>query len=79
MISLFIKFNHEASEIETFLKNIPFNYQIIDKGRWLASNYSINSYPTNVVIDKEGIVKFHSTGYSLQLPYWIEKTIEEIK
>ncbi len=69
----------EASEIETFLKNIPFNYQIIDKGRWLASNYSITSYPTNVVIDKEGIVRFHSTGYSLQLPFWIEKTIEEIK
>lgn len=69
----------EASEIETFLKSIPFNYQIIDKGRWLAANYSINSFPTNVVIDKGGIIRFHSTGYSTQLPYWIEKTIEEIK
>lgn len=69
----------DASEIETFLKSIPFSYQIIDKGRWIATNFSINSYPTNVVIDKEGIVRFHSTGYSLQLPYWIEKTIEEIK
>ena len=69
----------DASEIKIFLKSIPFNYQIIDQGRWLASNYSINSYPTNVVIDKEGIVRFHSSGYGIQLPYWIEKTIEEIK
>ncbi|MEN9598948.1 MAG: hypothetical protein RL596_1259 [Bacteroidota bacterium] len=69
----------EKSEIESFLKQIPFTYTIVDNGRWLAQNYGITSFPTNVVVDKEGIVRFHATGYSTSLPYWIEKTIEEIK
>ncbi|TAH10623.1 MAG: TlpA family protein disulfide reductase [Sphingobacteriia bacterium] len=69
----------DASDIETFIKTYPYKYQIIDKGRWIASKYGINSYPTNVVVDKAGLVQFHSNGYSIQLPYWIEKTIESIK
>lgn len=69
----------EKSEIENFLKQIPFQYNIVDNGRWLAQNYGINSFPTNVIVDREGVVRFHASGYSTTLPYWIEKTIEEIK
>lgn len=69
----------EKSEIETFLKQLPFHYTIVDNGRWLAANYGINTFPTNVVVDREGVVRFHATGYATALPYWIEKTIEEIK
>jgi thiol-disulfide isomerase/thioredoxin len=69
----------DKSEIESFLKQIPFQYTIIDRGGWLAQGYGIKSFPTNVVLDREGIVRFHATGYSTTLPYWIEKSIEEIK
>ncbi len=69
----------DAASIETFLKTSPYKYQIIDKGQWLASKYGVNSFPTNVVVDKAGLVQFHSSGYGIQLPFWIEKTIESIK
>lgn len=63
-------------DIEEFLKTNPFTYHIIDGGRYLASRYGINTYPTNVVLDKEGKVIFHSSGYGMGTAPWIKKSIE---
>ena len=49
-------------EIEQFLKGSHFGYTIIDNGRFITDQYSINSYPTNVVVDQNGKVYFHSSG-----------------
>lgn len=65
----------EKSDLKDFLKTTPFNYTIVDAGRWIASEIGINTFPTNVVVDQNGIVQFHATGYSLSLPSWIDKTI----
>jgi thiol-disulfide isomerase/thioredoxin len=65
--------------IEEFVESIPFDYTIVDSGRSLASDYRITAYPTNVVIDKQGNVAFHTSGYGMATAYWIRKTIEGLK
>lgn len=65
--------------LQQFLKRARFLYTVIDNGRFISEQYRINGYPTNVVIDQEGKVYFHSTGYAMNTGYWIKKSIEEIK
>lgn len=66
-------------DIKQFIKDNPFAYHIIDDGRMYANLYKINLYPTNVILDREGKVRFHASGYGPNTPYWITKTIEELK
>lgn len=67
----------EEYDIEQFLKKSPFLYNIIDRGRFLSDQYRVKLYPTHVVLDQEGIVKFHSDGLASNTVYWIRKTIKE--
>jgi thiol-disulfide isomerase/thioredoxin len=69
----------ERYEIKNYLKINPLAYHIIDNAMMYANLYHVNLYPTNLVLDKEGKVRFHSSGYSPNLPYWLKKTIEECK
>lgn len=68
----------DAESLEKFLKMMPFNYQVVDDGRYLAQQHSVQSYPTHVIIDQEGKVYFHTTGLSTNTVYWIEKSIREL-
>lgn len=63
-------------DISEFIKKSPFNYRLVDDGRYYADIFKINLYPTNVVIDREGKVRFHSSGYAFNTPSWIDKTIQ---
>ena len=65
------------NRIEDFLKTVPFNYKIVDGGKSLADRYGIRTYPTHVIIDGEGMVKFHTSGLALNTIYWLKKTIDE--
>ena len=62
-------------DLEKFLKNQPFKYNIIPDGEYLSRKYLVPDYPTHVIIDKTGRVKFHTTGLSFGAVYWIKKTI----
>ena len=64
-------------ELKKFLAENPYNYQIVDDGRYYADGYGVNLYPTNVVVDKTGTIKFNSSGFGATTPYWIKKTITE--
>ncbi|AYL99250.1 peroxiredoxin family protein [Mucilaginibacter celer] len=64
-------------DLRKFLKTTAFNYDIIDNGRYIADGYKIGLYPTNVILDKEGKVAFHSVGFAPNSPYWMRKTIDE--
>lgn len=67
------------SDIKKYIKDNPFLYQIVDDGRMYADLYKIRSYPTNVILDKEGKVRFHTFGYGPYTAFWIKKAIEEVK
>jgi len=65
--------------IKNFLATNPFKYHIIENGRYIAQGkYGINVYPTNVVVDKQGIVRFHSSGVGFTTIRGIKKTIEDL-
>jgi len=68
----------DRSRLKDFLKTMPFHYNIIDDGKFIASKYSIKSYPTHVIIDKEGKVYFHTVGLAVNTVHWLKKSIEEI-
>lgn len=65
-------------DLENFIRTMPFKYQIVDEGRYLAQNYNIQSYPTHVVVDKEGKVYFHTSGLFTNTVYYLEKCIKEL-
>jgi thiol-disulfide isomerase/thioredoxin len=67
----------DADAIGIFTKIIPFNYHIIDGGRYIAQNYGVHLYPTNVVVNRDGKVAFSSVSNQSSNPYWISKTIDE--
>jgi thiol-disulfide isomerase/thioredoxin len=66
----------EKFALEGFLKSVPFDYKIIDNGRYLAQKYGVQSYPTHVVVNQEGKVHFHTTGLSANTVYWLDKSIK---
>ncbi len=66
----------EAYELKEFLKEMPFNYGIVDGGRYITSQYGITAYPTHVVLDKEGKVTFHTSGYGMGTVPWLKKSID---
>lgn len=67
----------EKYEIKDFIKTSPFFYPIIADGRYYAQKYSVSSYPTHLVVGKDGLVKFHTTGLASNTVHWVDKTIKE--
>ncbi|HEY0896082.1 MAG TPA: TlpA disulfide reductase family protein [Sphingobacteriaceae bacterium] len=67
----------EPQAIREFLKTQPFNYQVVDRGQYLASQYRVKAYPTHVVLDKAGVVAFHTEGLAMNTILWIDQTIQE--
>jgi peroxiredoxin len=55
---------NDKTRIENFIKNTPFNYQIISDSKAVAEMYKVSSYPTHIVIDKNSIIKYFSVGLS---------------
>jgi len=66
------------SELREFLKKEPFNYTIIDNGRFITGKYGITAYPTHLVLDKEGKVYFHTYGFGNTTVEWIQQSIAEL-
>lgn len=75
---VFIAFSlDEKYSIKEFLKTNPFQYNIIDNSRFISEKYGINSYPTHVVLDREGKVLFHTTGLAMNTVSWVKKSIDD--
>ena len=67
----------EKYDIKQFIKTLPFLYPIVADGRYYAQKYNVSSYPTHLVVGKDGLVKFHTTGLASNTVYWVDKTIKE--
>lgn len=65
------------SDLKKFLESTPFNYQIVADGSSYSSRYGITGYPTNVVVGKDGLIKFSTTGLAPNTVHWIDQTIKE--
>lgn len=59
-----------------FIKTSPFNYNLVE-GRPIAAKYGVKGYPTHVVIDTAGKIKFSTLGLASNTIHWIKKSINE--
>lgn len=64
-------------KINEFILKNPFFYDIIAEGRWIAEKFEISSYPTNIVVDKKGVVQFYEIGYKSDIIERISNEIEK--
>ncbi|TKC10194.1 TlpA family protein disulfide reductase [Pedobacter polaris] len=63
--------------LKQFIKTSPFDYNIVDDGRYYAQKYGVEGYPTHVVVGKDGLIKFSTLGLTGNTVYWVEKTIKD--
>ena len=68
----------ERPAIETFVKEHPYEYALVPGGRYTASQYGIGSYPTNLVVNRQGKVVFHAQ-YHPNMATFLQKAIDEAK
>ena len=68
---------NDEQTIKKFLKKHPFDYQIVAKSRKLSKKYGVSSYPTNIVIGKDGKVLVRFSGFGPHIPNAIETSIEK--
>jgi thiol-disulfide isomerase/thioredoxin len=66
-------------EVKDFIKQKPFNYHHITEASRLCQSYGVNLFPTNVIIDKKGIIRYSAVSYTKSYIAWMKKTIEEIR
>jgi thiol-disulfide isomerase/thioredoxin len=66
-----------ASDLKDFLKTMPFDYNIIPDGRYYTQKYGVTSYPTHVIVGKDGIIKFSTVGLAPNTLSWITRTLKE--
>jgi peroxiredoxin len=68
----------DRATIQTFVEKRPYDYALVADGRYLAERYGIKSYPTNLVVDRQGKVVFHAQ-YHPNMAAYLQKAIEEAK
>lgn len=68
----------QKDKLESYLKDYEFKYKVIPIGKKIADSYGITGYPTQVIVDKEGKVAFHTLSYYYVTDYWMRKTIDEL-
>lgn len=67
----------DQSQLEQFIKSIPFDYQLIASGSSITSQYGIRAYPTHAVLGKDGKVVFQTKGLGPTTLFWLKESIEK--
>lgn len=67
----------KAEDLQTFLKQTPFDYEVVPDSDKIAQTYEVMTYPTHVVIDKRGRVSIRQTGRSSKPQEELRPLIEQ--
>jgi len=68
----------DQESLNAFFRNLMFKYEPIADGRNIADMYGIKGYPTHLIVDKKGIIRFHTTGLSTSTTKALRNKIEEL-
>jgi len=68
----------DKKAIGTFLKKRKFDYNIIPSSLDYISSLNINSFPTHLVIDKQGIIREVFVGYRADIKEELQAKIDEL-
>jgi peroxiredoxin len=69
---------YSRSEVEEFLGSTDVKHTIVSDAKEITGMYGINIFPVYVVIDGDGIVRFHTYGTSPRTVDYIRQTIISI-
>jgi len=61
VVFLAIAVNNQK-QLKKFLKTTDFNYKVISSGQFVSDSYRIKGFPTNIIIDQNGLIQYASTG-----------------
>ena len=53
---------NKAEQLKKFLKKTPFNYQIVPDAMEVATQFGVSGFPTSIVIDQNGVIRYISLG-----------------
>jgi peroxiredoxin len=53
----------KQDDIQEFIKSNPFAYHLVAGGRSYINQFGVRAFPNNVVIDKDGKIVYHHSGY----------------
>ena len=53
---------NDQKQLKKFLKTTDFNYKVISSGQSVSDAYGIKGFPTNIIIDQNGLIQYASTG-----------------
>jgi len=65
-------------DLQNFLKTFFFKYRIIGDGGNIAAEYGIGSYPTHIILNREGKIFFQTSGLAMNTVYWLRRSIKEL-
>ena len=69
----------DNSKINTFLTKHKFDYTILPDAKKACLDYDIYGYPTSVVIDRSGVIKFINCSIDGDIRSRLTKAIDEVK
>lgn len=61
---VFLAFATDTEErVAQFFARKPFDYKLIPNSKPIADQFFVTQYPTHLIIDKQGIVRFNKVGF----------------
>jgi peroxiredoxin len=69
---------NDKSSLENFITRKTFLYNLIADSREIAQKYSVDAFPTHVIIDQESNFAYFSTGLGPTTIVDLDKTIESL-
>ena len=69
---------NDKKQLKKFLKTTDFNYKVVANGQTSADSYGVKGFPTNVIIDQNGIIHYVSTGIGPNNKGNLQKAINEL-
>ena len=77
VVFLAIAINNQK-QLKKFLKTTDFKYKVISSGQSVSDSYGIKGFPTNVIIDQNGLIQYASTGIGPNNKVNLQKEINKL-
>ena len=53
---------NKKDQLKKFLKKTEFKYKVLPNGQSVSDSYGVKGFPTNLIMDQNGIIQYVSTG-----------------
>lgn len=76
---VFLSFcNTDKEGIAKFFSGHEFKYQTVPSAREIAKTFNVSAFPTNFIIDKQGLIRFTSIGGQDDIDTYLSENINAV-